>query len=178
MVDIQSYPWATAWKSCWSLIEGRMGLGTAGFPCVSLFFHTSLSLASQLLSSSSSLHLLFCCLGLLSSSFLHAASLNLFLALFGSFLLCAALPHFLSLSANSRCLIHQHLLKLCAVLCTNVVCSVCEFARWGKFEKVCKIMCMHVTVSSSHFWHAASPYASVRRQHGWQNLRCHGGMKP
>lgn len=33
--------------------------------------------------------------------------LPLFLPLF-----CAALPHFLSLSANSRCLIHQHLLKL------------------------------------------------------------------
>lgn len=54
------------------------------------------------------------------------------------------------------------------------VLPVCEFARAGKLEKVCKIMCMHVTVSSSHFWHAASPHASVRKQGGWQNLRCHG----
>lgn len=42
---------------------GRMWLGTAGFPCVSLFFHTSSSLAYQLPSFSSSYPSL-CCLRL------------------------------------------------------------------------------------------------------------------
>lgn len=187
MADMQSYPWATAWKSCWTLNGGRTGLGTAGFPHVSLFFHTSSSLLSSSVFLFLSASLSYSLPGSFpSASFLHAASLNLFLSsrfcLFfrSSFLLCAALLYFLSLSANSRCLIHQHLLKLWAVLCTSVawcmreaVCvRVHEQESW---EKVCEIMCMHVTVSSSHLWHAASPHASIRKQHRWQNLRCHGG---
>lgn len=191
MVDMLSYPWATAWKSCWSLTVGEWDWEQLAFP-MSHFSFTHLPLwplCTAPLSSSSSLHLppFSRARSFPSASFLHAALLNLFslfqiLPLFcSSFLLCAAFPHFRSLSANSRCLIHQHLLKLLAVLCTSVAWCMCETvcvfecACAGKLEKVCEIMCMHVTVSSSHLWHAASPHASVRKQHRWQNPRCHGG---
>lgn len=160
---------------------GRMGLGTAGFPHVSLFFHTSSSLASlhsfsvflflpaspSFLAGSvfSFCFLPVCCL---AKPFFSLPDSAFFCS---SFLLCAAFPHFRSLSANSRCLIHQHLLKLLAVLCTSVALCMCETvcvfecACAGKLEKVCEIMCMHVTVSSSHLWHTASPHASVRKKH-------------
>lgn len=194
MVDMQLYPCKTAMEILLNCTLGRMAWGTAGCPHVSLFFSLPRSTVQ------------LCCLPLpLYVSLLLAALRRVFflcflparclaqpfLSLFqilplfaSSFLLCAAFPHFLSLSANSRCLIHQHLLKLWAVLCTSVVRCMCEtVCVWGwacrkvakKKKKVCEIMRMHVTVSSSHLWHAASPHASVRKRHRWQNLRCHGG---
>lgn len=103
------------------------------------------------------------------------------------FLHCAAFPHFLSLSASSRCLIHQHLLKLCVVLCINVLCPMSVSLHMQKsWKKVHEIMWESHTFGTllsqteawgraAHFWHAARPRTSVRKEHGWQNRRCHGG---
>lgn len=106
-----------------------------------------------------------------SSSFLHTASLNLSSLPLPLFFSLQPYPHFLSLSANSRCLIHQHLLKLCSVSRTNAVRGMCAslartHARPGKLENVHTIMCMHVTVSSSHFLACCFP-SWLRKEAGW-----------
>lgn len=100
---------------------GRMGLGS-GFPHVLIFFHKSSFLASLL--SSSVFLFLYASLPFLppvcfpSAFFLHGASLYFLSIEIASWkreapeLLLPAFPHFHFLSANSICLIHQHLLKL------------------------------------------------------------------
>lgn len=59
-------------------------------------------------------------------------------------------PHFLSLSACSRCLIHQHLLKLCVVLCINVLCPMSVSAYAEKLEES-----VQDYVRVAHFWLAS-----------------------
>lgn len=88
----------------------------------------------------------FWCLGF-SCHFLPARCLTKH---FSSFLHCVAFPHFLSLSASSRCLIHQHLLKLCVVLCINVLCPMSVSAYAEKLEESVQD---YVTVA--HSWHAS-----------------------
>lgn len=64
-----------------------------------------------------------------------------FLPHFASFLHCVAFPHFLSLSASSRCLIHQHLLKLCVVLCIKCVMPHECFCICRKVGRKCARLC-------------------------------------
>lgn len=89
----------------------------------------------------------FCCLGL-SFPFLPACCLTKH---FASFLHCTAFSHFLSLSASSRCLIHQHLLKLCVVLCINVLCPMSVSLHMQK--KLEESVQDYVRVT--HFWHTS-----------------------
>lgn len=172
LMNILFYFISIGWKPYWTLIM-RTPLEAAGSTHLPLWFISShVDFRS----------FLFCYLGF-SFHFLPARCLTKH---FAFFLHCAAFPHFLSLSASSRCLIHQHLLKLCVVLCINVLCLMSVSLHMQKsWKKVCKIMWKSLTFGTllsqmeawgqaAHFWHAAWPHTSVGKEHGWQNRRCHG----
>lgn len=141
MVDIQSYPWATAKKSDWTLKVGEQDWEQLAFSLSNFLSHIvffGLSTPLFLFASPFSLFLL---LAFPFSSFQHAASLNPFLPLFSlfsslSFSLLVSKLQMSNPSTPPQTV--QGFVYKCSLL------HVCKFASAGKKvwkKKVCMRLC-------------------------------------
>lgn len=129
MVDIQSYPWATAKKSHWTLKVGEQDWEQLAFLLSNFLSHIVLFGPSTPVFLFASPFSLFLLLAFPFSSFLHAASLNLFLPLFFlfsslSFSLLVSQLQMSNPSTPPQTV--QGFVYKCSLL------HVCAFARAGK----------------------------------------------